>query len=134
MTSTRQGLERPRDFSRNNSEYGSVLCKTCTNTRDLSTLRVHTAYSAGYSQPHPITERRRVWQLLHRWFSPTPVDQTEEFPFDHVQTLVRERIMGLTIPVQYGGGGRPVLDAVLVIEQIARACGTTARLVVSATG
>jgi alkylation response protein AidB-like acyl-CoA dehydrogenase len=40
------------------------------------------------------------------------IDQTEEFPFDNVQTLVRERFMGLTIPSQYGGGGRPVLDAV----------------------
>lgn len=58
------------------------------------------------------------------------VDQTEEFPLDNVQTLVRERFMGMTIPSQYGGGGRPVLDAVLVIEQIARACGTTARIVV----
>jgi hypothetical protein len=58
------------------------------------------------------------------------VDQTEEFPLDNVQTLVRERFMGMTIPSQYGGGGRPVLDVVLVIEQIARACGTTARIVV----
>ncbi len=44
------------------------------------------------------------------------VDQTEEFPTDNVQTLVRERFMGLTIPQQYGGCGRPVLDVVLVIE------------------
>jgi alkylation response protein AidB-like acyl-CoA dehydrogenase len=58
------------------------------------------------------------------------VDQTEEYPLDNIQTLVRERFMGLTIPSQYGGGGRGVIDTVLVIEQIARACGTTARIVV----
>ena len=58
------------------------------------------------------------------------IDQTEEFPLDNIQTLVRERFMGLTIPQEYGGGGRPVIDAVLVIEQIARVCGTTGRIVV----
>jgi hypothetical protein len=58
------------------------------------------------------------------------VDKTEEYPLDNIQTLVREKFMGMTIPQQYGGGGQPVVDAVLVIEQIARACGTTGRIVV----
>jgi hypothetical protein len=38
--------------------------------------------------------------------------------------------MGLTIPAAYGGGGRPLLDVILVIEEIARACGITGRIVV----
>jgi alkylation response protein AidB-like acyl-CoA dehydrogenase len=58
------------------------------------------------------------------------VDKTEAYPLDNIQTLVREKFMGMTIPQHYGGGGRPVIDAVLVIEQIARACGTTGRIVV----
>lgn len=58
------------------------------------------------------------------------IDQTEEFPDDNVQALVRERFMGLTIPEEYGGRGGSVLDAVLVVEQVARVCGTTARIVV----
>jgi alkylation response protein AidB-like acyl-CoA dehydrogenase len=38
--------------------------------------------------------------------------------------------MGMTIPREYGGGNRSLLDIVLVIEEIARACGVTARVVV----
>lgn len=76
--------------------------------------------------------QRRAWSVADAELRlrAARVDQTEEFPLDNVQTLVRERFMGLTIPSRYGGGERPVLDVVLVIEQIARACGTTARIVV----
>ncbi|HTY56903.1 MAG TPA: acyl-CoA dehydrogenase family protein [Candidatus Binataceae bacterium] len=58
------------------------------------------------------------------------IDRTEQYPIANVQSLVRERLMGLTIAPEFGGGGRPLIDAILVIEQIARVCGTTARIVV----
>ena len=58
------------------------------------------------------------------------IDRSEAFPDDNVAALVRENLMGLTIAPQYGGAGRPILDAVLAVEQIARVCGTTARIVV----
>src|SRR3989442_11787417 len=38
--------------------------------------------------------------------------------------------MGMTVPEAFGGGGRPLLDVILVIEEIARACGITGRIVV----
>ncbi len=38
--------------------------------------------------------------------------------------------MGMTVPAAQGGGERPLLDVVLVIEEIARACGITGRIVV----
>jgi butyryl-CoA dehydrogenase len=31
-------------------------------------------------------------------------------------------LMGITIPEEFGGGGRPLLDALLVIEEIAKSC------------
>src|SRR5207249_2962996 len=34
------------------------------------------------------------------------------------------------VPEAFGGGGRPLLDVILVIEEIARACGITGRIVV----
>jgi len=58
------------------------------------------------------------------------IDRTEEFPDANVRSLVREGLMGMTIAPEFGGGGRPLLDAVLVIEQVARVCGATARIVV----
>jgi alkylation response protein AidB-like acyl-CoA dehydrogenase len=57
-------------------------------------------------------------------------DEREEYPWDNVKDLVRAGFMGMTVPREFGGADRPLLDVVLVIEQIARACGVTARIVV----
>jgi len=57
-------------------------------------------------------------------------DDREEYPWENVKDLVAAGFMGMTIPREYGGGDRPLLDVVLVIEEIARACGVTARIVV----
>jgi alkylation response protein AidB-like acyl-CoA dehydrogenase len=47
-----------------------------------------------------------------------------------VKDLVEARFMGLTIPTAYGGPGGSILDVLLVVEEIARVCGVTARIVV----
>ena len=57
-------------------------------------------------------------------------DAHEEYPWDNVKDLVTAGFMGMTIPLEHGGGDRPLLDVVLVIEEIARACGVSARIVV----
>jgi 3-sulfinopropanoyl-CoA desulfinase len=57
-------------------------------------------------------------------------DATEEYPWDNVKALAAAGFMGMTISREYGGGDRPLLDVVLVIEEIARACGITGRIVV----
>jgi len=57
-------------------------------------------------------------------------DATEEYPWDNVKDLVAAGFMGMTVPREYGGPDRPILDVVLVIEQVARACGITGRIVV----
>jgi len=63
-------------------------------------------------------------QRAARW------DQNEEYPWDNVKDLVAAGFMGMAIPREYGGADRPLLDVVLVIEEVARACGVTARIVV----
>ncbi len=57
-------------------------------------------------------------------------DAAEEYPWDNVKDLVRAGFMGLTIPTAYGGPGASILDVLLVVEEIARVCGVTARIVV----
>src|SRR5881296_4213696 len=57
-------------------------------------------------------------------------DESEEYPWDNVKDLVAGGFMGMTIPREHGGADRPILDVVLVIEEVARACGVTARIVV----
>lgn len=59
-------------------------------------------------------------------------DRTEEYPWDIVEKLTEAGFMGMTIPKAYGGRGLTYLDAVLVIEQMARSCGVTGRIVVEA--
>ncbi|MEE8188041.1 MAG: 3-sulfinopropanoyl-CoA desulfinase, partial [Kiloniellales bacterium] len=60
------------------------------------------------------------------------VDRSEEYPWDNVRALKEAGFFGLTIPKDYGGQGLGYLEAVLVIEEIAKACGVSARIVVEA--
>ena len=60
------------------------------------------------------------------------IDASREYPWDIVEALKAEGFMGMTIPVALGGQGRSYLDTVLVVEQLARACTVTARIVVEA--
>jgi len=60
------------------------------------------------------------------------IDRSEAYPWDNVKALVAAGFMGMTIPKAFGGQGLTYLDAALVIEAIARRCGTTARIVVEA--
>ena len=60
------------------------------------------------------------------------IDQSREYPWDIVEVLKAERFMGMTIPEEYGGQGRSFLDTVLVIEEMARSCTVSARIVVEA--
>ena len=60
------------------------------------------------------------------------VDRSEAYPWNNVTALKEAGFFGMTIPVAYGGGGRSYLDAVLVIEELAKACGVTGRIAVEA--
>lgn len=60
------------------------------------------------------------------------IDETEAYPWDNVEMLRKTGFMGMTLPKRYGGAGLSCLDTVLVIEEIARRCGVTARIVVEA--
>jgi alkylation response protein AidB-like acyl-CoA dehydrogenase len=58
------------------------------------------------------------------------VDRTEEYPWDNVELLTKAGFMGMTIPEAYGGLGLSYLDAALVVEEMAKVCGVTGRIVV----
>ena len=57
-------------------------------------------------------------------------DEREEYPWDNVKQLVEAGLMGMAIPSAYGGQGKALLDVVLTIEQVARVCGVTGRILV----
>lgn len=60
------------------------------------------------------------------------VDRTEAYPWDNVRALRDAGLMGMTIPRAYGGQGLSYYDTVRVIEEIAKACTVSARIVVEA--
>jgi alkylation response protein AidB-like acyl-CoA dehydrogenase len=60
------------------------------------------------------------------------IDATEQYPWDNVHALNQAGFLGMTLPTAYGGAGLSYLDAVLVVEQMARVCGVTARIAVEA--
>jgi alkylation response protein AidB-like acyl-CoA dehydrogenase len=53
-------------------------------------------------------------------------DRDATFPFENFEELRRAGILGLTAPTSFGGQGAGVLDAVLLLERLARADGSTA--------
>jgi 3-sulfinopropanoyl-CoA desulfinase len=60
------------------------------------------------------------------------VDRTEEYPWTNVKDLVKAGFMGMTVPEKFGGLGLTYMDVVPVIEEMAKVCGVTARIVVEA--
>jgi alkylation response protein AidB-like acyl-CoA dehydrogenase len=58
------------------------------------------------------------------------IDASEEYPWDIVKALTEAKFVGMTVPTEYGGQGCSFLDAVLVIEEVAKCCTVTARIVV----
>ena len=84
-----------------------------------------------------LTDRQRALQSAARELAEGPVraraaevDRTEAYPWDHVDRLVESGFVGMTIPEAYGGQGRSWLDAVLVIEEMSKACSVTGRIAV----
>ncbi len=84
-----------------------------------------------------LTPERRALQERARTLADTvlapraaEIDRTEEYPWDNVAALGEAGFLGMTLPKAYGGQGHDWLDAAIVVEQIARACAVSARIVV----
>jgi alkylation response protein AidB-like acyl-CoA dehydrogenase len=60
------------------------------------------------------------------------VDRTEKYPWENVEILKKAGFMGMTVPTKYGGRGASYLDAVLIVEEMAKVCGVTGRIAVEA--
>jgi len=58
------------------------------------------------------------------------IDRDEQYPWDIVQALAKAGFLGMTMPKALGGQGRSFLEAVLVIEEMAKSCTVTGRIVV----
>ncbi|MET9337083.1 acyl-CoA dehydrogenase family protein [Nonomuraea sp. NPDC003804] len=52
-------------------------------------------------------------------------DEREEFPWDVYKSLVAADLHAIHVPEEYGGAGGDALAAVIVIEEVARACASS---------
>jgi alkylation response protein AidB-like acyl-CoA dehydrogenase len=88
---------------------------------------------------HPLSEEQlalqaRARELAQSEFRSTAAetDASEAYPWKNVQRLREAGFMGMTIPTDYGGQGRSYHDAVIVVEEMAKACATMGRITVEA--
>lgn len=59
-------------------------------------------------------------------------DRTEQYPWPMVRRMTEAGFMGMTVPKAWGGAGLSYFDAVLVIEEFAKACAVCGRIAVEA--
>lgn len=53
------------------------------------------------------------------------VDATERFPMETVEKMAKYNMMGMPYPKEYGGAGTDYLSYIIVVEELAKACGTS---------
>ncbi len=72
--------------------------------------------------------RKSVRQLAEEKISPraAEIDETEQFPHDVLDSLVRSGFHAVHIPEQYGGMGADAVSACIVVEEVARVCASSA--------
>lgn len=82
--------------------------------------------------PEQCSIRDRARELAREVIAPraAEVDRSEEYPWDNVAALREAGFTGMTVPAELGGPGCSFLDAVLVIEEMAKVCGVTGRIAV----
>ena len=78
--------------------------------------------------------QQRARRLAQEVIAPraAKVDESEQYPWDNVAALQDAGFTGMTVPTDLGGPGHSFLDAVLVVEEMAKVCGVTGRIAVEA--
>jgi len=86
-----------------------------------------------------LTEEQKIIQQTVRDFAQNelaPVadelDQAEEFPWKIFKRMAELGLLGMILPSEYGGSGADELSLVIAIEEIAKACASTADILDSA--
>lgn len=82
-----------------------------------------------------LTEEHRLVQQTAREFAAREIlpvaaqlDAERRFPAEIVRELGKLGLMGVTVPEQYGGAGMDHVAYVLAMEEVARACASTAAI------
>jgi len=63
------------------------------------------------------------------WPRAAEIDRTGEFPWDIAHQFRDLGLMGLAIPEEYGGAGMGVLACCIAVEEVAKACASSALII-----
>ena len=76
--------------------------------------------------------RARARDVADRVLRPAAadVDRTEVYPFAHAKVIRDAGLAGMTMPVEYGGMGAGFEAVCVAVEEAAKACGISGRIVV----
>ncbi len=88
-----------------------------------------------------LTEDQKMFQKMVRDFAKKEIepaaeriDVNEEYPFENLKKMAALGITGLTIDEKYGGSGSTMIHWVIAMEEIARACASTATVLDTTLG
>jgi len=80
-----------------------------------------------------LTEDQKMLKTMLRDFATrelepiaAQIDETAEFPAEQVKKIADLGLMGLTIPEEYGGSGKGMVDFCIAVEELARASAAVA--------
>ena len=80
-----------------------------------------------------LTEEQEMVRRMARDFAQREVapiaaelDEKGEVPFENIRKMGQLGLLGLTAPEEYGGGGADTVSYVVALEEIAKACASTA--------
>jgi len=82
-----------------------------------------------------LTEDQKMLKTMLRDFAKkelepvaAQIDETEEFPAEQVRKIADLGLMGLTIPEEYGGSGKGMIEFCIAVEELAQACAAAAAI------
>ena len=74
--------------------------------------------------------RDRVRAFASRELAPKAkeIDRNARFPRENVKEMADHGLLGIPVPIEYGGSGMDMLSYCIALEEIAKACCTTATI------
>jgi alkylation response protein AidB-like acyl-CoA dehydrogenase len=89
--------------------------------------------TTALADPFELTETQQMIRDTVRGFArknlaprAEELDRTGEFPMKNFQEMAHLGLTGIPVPDEYGGAGADILSQILAVEEIAKACGSTA--------
>jgi butyryl-CoA dehydrogenase len=71
--------------------------------------------------------RQAVSEFAEEYVKPmaAEIDITEEFPMENIKRMAKMDMLGIPIPVEYGGAGGDTISYIIAVEELSKACAST---------